>query len=96
MECRRLSVQDTISKMIEESGTLYEKKIVDNLIAMIAKYPVGTTVKTTQEDKGVVISQTLDPENPIIMILDTDSNDKDNYSKINLMLEKDVSILQVV
>ncbi|MEE1101688.1 MAG: HD domain-containing protein [Agathobacter sp.] len=96
MECKRLSVQDTISKMIEKSGTLFEKKIVDNLVAMIAKYPVGTTVKTSQESKGVVISQTNDPDNPIIMILDTELSNEDEYSKLNLMLEKDVSILQVV
>ena len=49
------------------------------------------------ETNGVVISQTVDPENPIIMILDEQMDmDEKKINKMNLMLEKNVSILQVV
>ena len=65
--------------------------MVDNLVSTVAKYPVGTTVKTNVEERGVVISQTVDPENPIIMILNTDE-----CSERNLMLEENISILGVV
>lgn len=92
MECKRMSVQEALSMIADEAGTLYDKKVVDHLTAMIAKYPVGTTVKTNDETEGVVISQTLDPENPIIMVLNTE---QENHSR-NLMLEENISILQVV
>lgn len=97
MECKRLSVQDALQKMSDESNVIYEEKIVNHLISMVARYPVGTTVKTNGETNGVVISQTVDPENPIIMILDEQMDmDKKKINKMNLMLEKNVSILQVV
>ena len=97
MECKRLSVQDALQKMIDESEVLYEEKIVKHLVSMVARYPVGTTVKTNGETNGVVISQTVDPDNPIIMILDEKMDmDSQQINKMNLMLEKNISILQVV
>lgn len=92
MECRRMSVQEALHKIEAEAGTQYEPKVVDYLMAMIAKYPVGTTVKINDETEGVVIAQTLDPQNPIVMMLDQECE----YDKLNLMLEEDISILQVV
>lgn len=92
MECRRMSVQEALQKIASEAGTLYEPKIVDHLVAMVAKYPVGTTVKTNDETEGVVVSQTLDPENPIIMVI----NAENEKHRRNLMLEENISILQIV
>lgn len=91
MECKRMSVQEALGIMIENAGKKYDKAVVDNLVSTVAKYPVGTTVKTSVEERGVVISQTVDPENPIIMILNTDE-----CSERNLMLEENISILGVV
>ena len=95
MECCRLTVQDALEKIKSDSETKFEKEIVDNIVATVAKYPVGTTVTTNIENKGVVISQTIDPDNPIIMILDVESDDG-QFDKLNLMLEKNISILKVV
>ena len=92
MECRRMSVQEALQKIASEAGILYEPKIVDHLVAMVAKYPVGTTVKTNDETEGVVVSQTLDPENPIIMVI----NAENEKHRRNLMLEENISILQIV
>lgn len=97
MECKRITVQEALENMVENIDVLYDKKIVDNIITSVAKYPVGTTVKTNAEDEGVVISQTIDPENPIIMILNAqDNGSTTKINKLNLMLEKNISILQVV
>ena len=93
MECKRMSVQKALENIIENAEILYDKKIVDYLVSTVAKYPVGTTVKTNVEEHGVVISQTVDPENPIIMILNTE---KEKCNERNLMLEKNISILGVV
>lgn len=91
MECKRMSVQEALNIIIGNAGKKYDKAVVDNLVSTVAKYPVGTTVKTNGEERGVVISQTVDPENPIIMILNTDE-----CSERNLMLEENISILGVV
>ena len=85
-------IQEELQKIASEAGILYEPKIVDHLVAMVAKYPVGTTVKTNDETEGVVVSQTLDPENPIIMVI----NAENERHRRNLMLEENISILQIV
>ena len=53
--------------------------------------PVGTTVEISNGEKAVVISQTDDPKNPIVLIADDEKK-----KKHNLMLEKNISILQIV
>ncbi len=92
MECRRISVQDMLEKIRKESGTKFDSEVVNVLVSGIAHYPVGTTVKMDNQMEGIVISQTDDPESPVIMLLDTERKNK----KHNLMLEENVSILQVV
>lgn len=92
MECCRISVQDTLKKIRKEAGTKFDSEVVNVLVSRIAHYPVGTTVIMDNQTEGVVISQTDDPENPVIMLLDTERKNK----KHNLMLEENVSILQVV
>ena len=87
--------------MMSEIDVKYDKKVVNNLISSVARYPVGTTVKTNEQARAVVISQKKDPENPIIMLLSAeneniDINLENNLNKMNLMLEKNISILQVV
>lgn len=91
MECKRISVQEALERITEQSDVLYEKKIVDHLLATLAKYPVGTTVTTNEKKQGVVVSQTKDPQNPIILIIDVEPE-----NKLNLMLEENISILGVI
>lgn len=98
MECKRISVQEALEKMMQDADVLFEKQIVDYLVSSIARYPVGTTVKTNSENDAVVVSQTLDPEHPIIMMLDAEcgTGHQSVFKRINLMLEKNISILKVV
>ncbi len=90
MECKRTSVLTILNRLKEQSEILYDKKITDILVSMVAKYPVGTRVLTSERKHAVVISQTSDPENPVIMMTDSEKIEK------NLMLEKHISILNVV
>lgn len=95
MECKRITVQQALERIVSESGVKYDDKIVEALVTAIAKYPVGTTVKTNAEvEQGVVVSQTADSEKPIIMLLDDKKIEEKD--RMNLLLEKDVSILQVI
>ena len=91
MECKLMSVQNAIERITDETGTLFDKKIVKSLLSGIAYYPVGTTVEISNGEKAVVISQTDDPKNPIVLIADDEKK-----KKHNLMLEKNISILQIV
>ncbi len=96
MECKRISIREALRVMVEEAGKRYDKKVINLIESTIAKYPVGTTVKTSGQENGVVISQTTDPENPIIMILDEEMKCEEVDKLQNLELEKNISILQVV
>lgn len=92
MECKRMSVQNALEKIRSEAGTKFDSKVIDILVSKIARYPVGTTVEIDNKTRGVVVSQTEDPESPVIMVLNPD----DGKQKSNLMLEKNISILQII
>ena len=95
MECERTSLQRTLAMFREQSGKSFDKKVVEQLLEIVAPYPVGTTIKTSKEQQGVVISQTSDKNHPIIMLLDEEENAKEFHQK-NLMLEKDISISDIM
>ena len=98
LECRIIQACDAFDSQIKENdGGRYDNKIIKCLLSSIARYPVGTTVKTNAEEEGVVVSQTVDPENPIIMIFGNENNGKLMlHNRLNLMLDKNISILQVI
>lgn len=89
MEGKRQSLQDTLRILAERAGIGLDKNVVEHLLDMIAPYPVGTEIKTSDEEQGIVIAQTSDKNNPIIMIVD---ETEQKYQQKNLMLEKDISI----
>ena len=92
MECLRMSLQESFEKLRKDMIHKFDQKVVDSLIKKVARYPVGTIVKMDNHEKGIVISQTHDPEYPIILS-ETSNHEPKKY---NLMLQKDVSILQIV
>lgn len=97
MECKRICVKEAINQIKENDGCRYDNKIIKCLLSSVARYPVATTVKTNAKEEGVVVSQTVDPENPIIMIFGNENNGKLMlYNRLNLMLDKNISILQVI
>lgn len=92
MECVRISLQEAFQKMQEDMGKKFDQKVVNVLLSKIAYYPVGTTVRMNNDSRGVVVSQTTDSRHPIVLLLDQKHIEK----KYNLMLQKDISILQII
>ena len=92
MECIRIPLQDAIKTMQEGVIQKFDRKVVDVLLARIAYYPVGTTVKMSNQTEGVVIAQTQDPKYPVVLDFHSGSFGK----KYNLMLQKDISILHII
>lgn len=70
MECKRISLKGTLAMLQECAGTSFDKKIVEELLKIVAPYPVGTILKMDEERSGVVIRQSADKNKPVIMILD--------------------------
>ena len=89
MEGKRQSLQDTLRILAERAGIGLDKKVVEQLLDIVALYPVGTQIKTSDETQAVVIAQTAEKNSPIIMIVD---EKEQKYQQKNLMLEKDISI----
>ena len=92
MECVRIPLQDAIGKMQEGIIHKYDRKVVETLLSRIAYYPVGTAVKMSNQAEGIVVLQTEDPKCPVVL----DFRSKESEKKYNLMLQKDISILQII
>ena len=92
MECIRIPLQDAIRKMQEGIIHKFDRKVVETLLSRIAYYPVGTLVKMSNEAEGVVVLQTEDPKCPVVL----DFHSENPEQKYNLMLQKDISILQII
>lgn len=93
MEGKRQSLQDTLYILTERAGVGLDKKVVEQLLDIVAPYPVGVEIKTSDEGQGIVIAQTSDKNSPIIMMID---EKEQKYQKKNLMLEKDISIAAIM
>ncbi len=89
MEEIRTHVWSARSRLKEKAGICYEKKMTELLLSMTAAYPAGTVVRIDGDEEGVVVSQTDDPERPVVLM--TASKEEKN-----LMTEKHISILSVV
>jgi putative nucleotidyltransferase with HDIG domain len=85
IECQRISIQKALLQIQKEAGKKFDAKVVDVLLSMIAYYPVGTTVRLDNHAEAVVVSQTLDPKNPVIMEL-----------PVNPERKKNIPILQII
>lgn len=92
MECVRIPLQDAIGKMQEGIIHKYDRKVVETLLSRIAYYPVGTAVKMSNQAEGIVVLQTEDPKCPVVL----DFHSGESEKKYNLMLQKDISILQII
>ncbi len=92
MECIRIPLQDAIGKIQEGIIHKYDRKVVETLLSKIAYYPVGTVVKMSNQAEGIVVLQTQDPKCPVVL----DFHSGESEKKYNLMLQKDISILQII
>ena len=79
--------------LTERAGVGLDKKVVEQLLDIVAPYPVGVEIKTSDEGQGIVIAQTTDKNSPIIMMIDEKEK---KYQKKNLMLEKDIFIAAIM
>lgn len=93
MEMKRVSIQQTLEYLVETSDILFERKIVKVLEKLIARYPVGTKVRLTSGEIGVVISQTENSIRPVIGVLD----ESEHLTEVRYHLDKNkkISILEV-
>lgn len=97
MECKRISVSSAMQNLIKDAGVIYDEQIVSYAASMIARYPVGTIVQMDNYRNAVVVSQTPDAIRPVVMFLDRyDGYEQKKYKKLNLFLEKNVSILNIM
>lgn len=95
MERERTSVRSALDELVAGAGTVFDAKVVDLLSSMVAKYPTGTTVVTSEEKEAIVIQQTANADKPVVMVLNIE-DPMDHSLKLNLAESVDISILQVV
>ncbi|MCH5249011.1 MAG: HD domain-containing protein [Lachnospiraceae bacterium] len=72
--CKRVKVYEAIEYLKAYRGIKFDAKIVDAFLEFTAVYPVGTYVRTNEEETGVVLRQNKKfPGRPVILI----TKDKD-------------------
>lgn len=74
IECKRVRIEQAMEYIGEVSDVLFEGKIIKVVQKMIARYPVGTRLRLSTGEIGVVLSQTSDSIRPVIGILDEEGN----------------------
>ena len=84
---RMYKVYEAIEYMKVHSLEYFDKKLVDMFLQMVAMYPIGTKVITSEGDVGIVIKQNKQsPERPVIKIIaDKYGNKISDKNKVDLM-----------
>lgn len=67
MECKRCSLTDAFTRLGDRTGHLFDKEIVEQLYAIIARYPVGTEMKRDGVSCQIVTKQTSEATNPVLL-----------------------------
>ncbi len=74
--CERVKVYEALEYLKIYKGTKFEKSIVDDFLALIAVYPVGSYVKTSDGEVAVVLRQNREfPDRPVIRIIKNKDGD---------------------
>lgn len=68
--CERVKVYEALEYLKIYKGTKFDKMIVEDFMSLIAVYPVGSYVKTSEGEVGVVLRQNREfPDRPVIRII---------------------------
>ncbi len=68
--CERVKVYEALEYLKIYKGTKFEKDIVEDFLALIAVYPVGSYVRTSDGEIAVVLRQNREfPDRPVIRII---------------------------
>lgn len=68
--CRQMKIHEAVEYIRANSLTAFEKKFADQLLTMVAMYPVGTKVITSENEIGIVIKQNKECiDRPVIKII---------------------------
>lgn len=91
VESRRVGITRSIGYLIEQSDILFDPRIVKILEEVVARYPVGTRVRLSTGELGVVTSQTGNPIRPEVSVPGGEGRAPARY---DLDREEGISILQ--
>ncbi len=68
--CERVKVYEALEYLKIYKGTKFDRELVDDFMALIAVYPVGSYVRTSEGEVGVVLRQNKEfPDRPVIRII---------------------------
>ncbi|MBQ2745581.1 MAG: HD domain-containing protein [Lachnospiraceae bacterium] len=66
----QMKVHQAVEYIKSKSLTAFEKKYADQLLAMVAMYPIGTKVVTSEDEVGIVIKQNKECiDRPVLRII---------------------------
>lgn len=87
-------VQDVVDYILSEAGRKFDFNIVQTFIESVVVYPIGTHVRTNQNEVGIVIRQNYKmPMRPVIQIIIQDSEEQIIH---DLVKELTIFIVEVI
>ena len=78
-------IPDAVEYIMGASGTIFNKEVVDAFVSKFALYPVGTQVKLSNGEVGIIASNEHNNLRPVIRLL----NEKLNYPLVDLSDNKE-------
>ncbi len=92
--CEKVSFYDGIDYVIKNSGTQFDKDIINKFVTIIGYYPLGLSVQLSTGDIGVVAKR--NKSCPIIKVMiDSSGNKLTSYYEIDLQKNPTVLIIDV-
>ncbi len=94
----RVRVHEAINCIRNYSGIWFDAEIVDNFLQLVAVYPVGSKVKTSEGELAVVMKQNVHfPERPVLRVINDKFGQPINKEKIiDLIKETRIVIQEVI
>ncbi len=63
------AVRDALLELLDQSGTIYDRKLLSKLIQTIGIYPAGSLVALDSKEKGVVIRRGQESTKPLVAVI---------------------------
>lgn len=96
--CERVKVYEAIKHLKQNKDILYDGKIVDAFLELIAVYPAGSYIVTNRGEVGIIIRQNKNhPDKPFIKIIFDEKGERVQGDVVkDLLTEEDTYITEVI
>ena len=95
--CKRVKVYEAIQHLKDNKDILYDGKIVDAFLELVAVYPAGSYVVTNNGEIGIVLRQNKNhPDKPFVKIIFDEKGERLQGDVVKDLLSEKYTYIQEV